>query len=217
MCTILTIISTISIKKNISHIKDTEQTLLILDSIIQNYHTIAKDLDIYDFRYRIDSVYTDGNTLLKNYNNPKFKELYANFLNEYGRYIVVGNKRDTYNYTAIQTKLMQIQYIFNTIKWEHESYFQVDAISVRAANPAVNYNKTNQLKLFIYYKFLHDHKEKLYPLVEIDGDTLFYDYPFYYYNYFGEEKGEHLIEANISVNRWGKIHSFSSAFKVIVE
>lgn len=216
-CIVLSIISIISIKRNMSYKKDFEQTLILLDSILQNYYSITKEVDIYEDRHRKDSVIADGNMLLQNYDNSDFNKFYSHFLNEYGRYIVIGNERNTYNYSCIQTKLIQIQYLIDLFKDEHQSYFQVDLIGIETMNSVIKHNTTNRLKLFIVYEFLHDRMNSIYPKVEIDGDTLFYEYPFYYYDYLCKEKGEHIVNANIIEKRWGDTISFPVSFKIMAE
>jgi hypothetical protein len=216
-CIILIVVSTVSIRKNISYKRDAKQTILLLDSIVQNYYTITEEEDIYGIRNRKDSVIADGNLLLNNYNDPHFKEFYTYFLKEYGGYVIIGEKRDTYNYITLQTKLIQIQYLIDLLKSEHESYFQVDMIGLRAINSVAKHNKKNQLKLFIMYEFLYDKKNHFYPIVKINGDTLPYEWPYYYYDYFEKEKGEHFIDANIFVKKWNDTLPFPVTFKVIVE
>jgi phosphopantetheine adenylyltransferase len=204
-------------KKNLSQTKDLKQTVSVLDSLVQKYYLLAKKNDIYGIRDRVDSIYNDGNKLLENYNNSSFEEFCVDFLNEYGKKNIIMNKRNNYNYTAIQTKLIQMQYLIDVIQYEYESFFQVDLISADAVNSVVKQNETGRLKLFIIHDFyLNFEKQPPYKVV-IDGDTLCYNRPYYYYDYFGEEKGEYFINADIIGEKWGMTRNYPVSFKVVVE
>jgi hypothetical protein len=174
----------------------TENISKIVDKKYDEYKTI----DSFNERYRIDSIYLQGNELLENVESKYFKERYIDFFTQFNLEFLNMPICENRLCIATQIKMQQLYSIDYELTMQYQSHFELRAIGVYA-NSTDFIKKGEPLKLLIsYYPAI----ESKYPIVTIGNDTLVHQRPYYILKNTQNIKHKKDIELKVTMQSWNR-------------
>lgn len=142
----------------------------VLDSIITEQYNSFKtmNLDAYS-SYRTDSIYLQGNRIIRDIDKENFQEKYTQFNNEYGDKRFKGEKWDDKELLKAKMRIIQLYSLNRDIQSFYQSHFQVDMIGFVPKQKEIQKNKHEVVEIIPAYI---SSEIKNNPLVIIGSDTL---------------------------------------------
>jgi len=198
--------------KNLTYRQDivelTEDLAVITESvskIVDKKYEEYKEIDTWNSRDRIDSIYLQGNELLKNIESNDITKRYFDFYTTFRAQLLDMPVCRNRLCLETQIKLQQLFGIDYELTLEYQSHFQFQKITVYAFSHDY-IRKGEPLKFVISYSPFLESKTPV--VVTIGNDTLVKRGPYYILKDTQNIKNKEDVQLKITMQSWGKKREF---------
>jgi len=204
---VLYFISACSIKYQNEEIKLNKD----LEFLIEQQYKECKKIEGLKEREYIDSIYIVGNLLLKNIGTEDYFQKYYDYHAQYGGDKFQLGNWENCNDVKTTIQIIQLYALNDEIQSFYQSHFQVDLVGLYPNNRLIKVNKKETIELVPHY-ISAEIKEP--PIVTIGMDTLKFNGISYEYEILEKDTGTKFFDAEIFVERWGKIRGYKCNFRI---